>query len=160
MSDVTSQPVRNPAIVAPVSRHLSVADIERSLAFYRDVLGFEVRALPTGDGFAGAVRLFLVPHGFSSARNKTRHCAVGELRPRGSAVLFFQSEDVAAMREAVIAVAGSAERPGKGQLDQDADVRDPRSRRSPALVRRIVSPAVAGPRSGRAAPKGTARAAG
>jgi catechol 2,3-dioxygenase-like lactoylglutathione lyase family enzyme len=39
-----------PRIVAPSSRHLSVADIDRSMAFYRDVLGFAVRRLDGGGG--------------------------------------------------------------------------------------------------------------
>jgi catechol 2,3-dioxygenase-like lactoylglutathione lyase family enzyme len=42
-------PARLPAIVAPVSRHLSVADLDRSAAFYRDVLGFDVRSVSEGD---------------------------------------------------------------------------------------------------------------
>jgi uncharacterized glyoxalase superfamily protein PhnB len=34
-----------PSIVAPVSRFLASADVNRSLAFYRDVLGFELPAV-------------------------------------------------------------------------------------------------------------------
>jgi catechol-2,3-dioxygenase len=36
-----------PAIVAPVSRFLAVADADRSVAFYRDVLGFEATTRKT-----------------------------------------------------------------------------------------------------------------
>jgi hypothetical protein len=32
----------NPSIVMPVSRHLPVARLERSIAYYREVLGFRV----------------------------------------------------------------------------------------------------------------------
>jgi predicted enzyme related to lactoylglutathione lyase len=40
-----------PAITTPVSRHLDVADLTRSIAFYRDVVGFDVhRDASTGDG--------------------------------------------------------------------------------------------------------------
>jgi len=37
-----------PAIVAPVSRSLAVADTARSAAFYGDVLGFEIHQGPDG----------------------------------------------------------------------------------------------------------------
>jgi catechol-2,3-dioxygenase len=30
-----------PAILSPISRHLVVSDVMRSVAFYRDVLGFD-----------------------------------------------------------------------------------------------------------------------
>lgn len=46
---MSTQRTRNPAIVAPVSRQLSVADVDRSIAFYRDVLGFDVRRIAHGD---------------------------------------------------------------------------------------------------------------
>src|SRR5690349_22742228 len=36
--------VTAPRIVAPVSRHLDVTDIGRTIAFYRDMLGFEIEA--------------------------------------------------------------------------------------------------------------------
>lgn len=38
MSVTDPSPGHGPAIVAPVSRQLSVADPNRSIAFYRDVL--------------------------------------------------------------------------------------------------------------------------
>jgi hypothetical protein len=45
MRSDTPVPFRAPQIVAPLSRHLAVADPDRTLAFYRDVLGFDVRWL-------------------------------------------------------------------------------------------------------------------
>jgi len=42
MSETTLGSSRSAQIVAPLSRHLCVADLERSLAFYKDVLGFKV----------------------------------------------------------------------------------------------------------------------
>jgi uncharacterized glyoxalase superfamily protein PhnB len=40
------RPAVSPTIVAPLSRHLDVADVPRSVAFYRDAIGFEVRSAP------------------------------------------------------------------------------------------------------------------
>lgn len=90
-----------PAIVAPVSRFLAVADAERSIAFYRDVLGFDVR--PAQQDY-GAPAVAEVVHGPARIQIGTEDGAVdstGERRPRGSAIVFFQTDDVAAMREAV-----------------------------------------------------------
>ena len=50
MSATHRSPAHDPAIVAPVSRFLAVADVERSMAFYRDVLGFDVQSVREGNG--------------------------------------------------------------------------------------------------------------
>ncbi len=90
-------------LVAPVSRHLSVGDVARSIAFYRDVLGFEAASVSPGDGAAelvsGPARIQLDVRG--SAVDST-----GSRRPQGAAILFFQTDDVDAIREAVQARGG------------------------------------------------------
>jgi uncharacterized glyoxalase superfamily protein PhnB len=86
-----------PAIVAPLSRQLAVADLRCSEAFYRDVLGFEVRG--NGNVESGPARIELVA---ADAAYDGR----GTPRPRGAAILFLQSADVAAMREFVAARGG------------------------------------------------------
>lgn len=82
-----------PTITTPVSRHLDVADIARSVAFYRDVLGFEARHDPSqGDDHAD---LTLGP---------ARVTLGTDARPAGGverSVLFFGTDDATAMREAV-----------------------------------------------------------
>lgn len=89
---MTAAPAR-PAIVAPLSRILAVADEARSTAFYRDVLGFEAR----GDELiSGPARIQLTVG--DRAPDSTFVS-----RPRGAAILFFQVADVAAMREFVAA---------------------------------------------------------
>lgn len=88
----------SPRIVAPVSRYLSVGDITRSITFYRDVLGFQVSA--PAELVSGPARLQLTAE--PSAYDST-----GEKRPRGAALLFFETDDVAAMREAVRARGGA-----------------------------------------------------
>jgi len=76
-----------PAIVAPVSRLIGVSDKARSIIFYRDVLGFEVRdEAGTIEAVSGPARIR-----FDST----------EARPRGSAIVFFQTDDVAALHAAV-----------------------------------------------------------
>ena len=86
-----------PAVVAPLSRGLAVADLERSLAFYREVLGFEDRG--GGDVASGPARIHLFSG--DAARDST-----STLRPRGAAILFLETADVAAMREHVAARGG------------------------------------------------------
>jgi len=81
-----------PAIVAPVSRVLAVADLQRSEAFYRDVLGFESRG--EGEMVSGPARLQLVAG--DAAPDGT-----DAMRPRGAAIVFVESADVAATREFV-----------------------------------------------------------
>ncbi len=85
-----------PVIVAPVSRILAVGDVARSIAFYRDVLGFESRPPVV---VSGPARLELVAG--DSAPDST-----GATRPRGAALVFFQVDDVVRLRDAVVARGG------------------------------------------------------
>lgn len=80
-------------IVAPVSRHLVVYDIGRSIAFYRDVLGFAVPdpcdpAIP--EAVYGDARILF--HTTATAVDST-----GELRPPGKTMVFFETDNVQAM---------------------------------------------------------------
>jgi len=76
--------VTAPTIVAPVSRHLDVPDIPRTVAFYRDVLGFEVHAHPglRPELTLGPARITL------GTANPTAE--------RDRSILFFETDDVAA----------------------------------------------------------------
>ena len=72
-----------------MSRSLGVADTQRSVAFYRDVLGFEIAQRPDGvEATNGPALLHFDSQG------------------SGSAVLFFQTDDVAAMHAAIRARGG------------------------------------------------------
>jgi catechol 2,3-dioxygenase-like lactoylglutathione lyase family enzyme len=73
-----------PAIVAPVSRWLTVSDVARSAAFYRDVLGFEIREVANGTEATNGPALL--------------HFDAGTPRP---AAVFFETADVAAMHAAL-----------------------------------------------------------
>ncbi|HKC47368.1 MAG TPA: VOC family protein [Gemmatimonadales bacterium] len=88
-------------IVAPVSRQLSVADVDRSIAFYRDVLGFEARSAPAAEVVSGPARIALTT-------TATANDSTGEPRPRGAAILFFETDDVRGMHKQVVARGGSA----------------------------------------------------
>ena len=93
-------------IVAPVSRHLSVADIERSTAFYRDILGFAVRRLDHGDGVPATAEAVSGPAHIQLETQDGADDSTGERRPRGAAILFLQTDDVAALRDLVLARGG------------------------------------------------------
>ncbi len=113
-----------PAILSPVSRLLAVADIARSTAFYRDVLGFDARAIPqqAGEAAAEAVR---GPARLQLFAADSAHDSTGQRRPRGAAVVFFETDDVVGMHAAAHGARRPAERPGEVQRDQDARVPGP-----------------------------------
>jgi predicted enzyme related to lactoylglutathione lyase len=91
-----------PSITAPLSRFLAVADLDRSVAFYREVLGFDAR--PTRPGATAEVSRG--PARIQLGVGTEAIDSTGQTRPRGTAMLFFETDDVAAMREAVIAHGG------------------------------------------------------
>ena len=73
-------------VIAPVSRHLDVSDVGRSVAFYRDVLGFDVRVAGSDE-----VELILGPARITlGVRGK-------DLGPPERRILFFEIDDVGAM---------------------------------------------------------------
>ena len=88
----------------PVSRHLAVADVGRSAAFYRDVLGFE----SGGGGVleSGPVRITI--EAASEAADSR-----SESRPRGAAILYLEVADVDAARAYVLARGGAPSEPAR-----------------------------------------------
>jgi predicted enzyme related to lactoylglutathione lyase len=91
----TASTALEPAIVNPVSRHLHVADVERSKAFYRDVLRFRVEPVRETYGLAadvevvsGAARIQLGKAGAESER----------LTPQ---IVFFETNDVFGLHEGI-----------------------------------------------------------
>ena len=96
-----------PAITAPVSRFLAVADVARSVAFYRDILGFSaepVNAVTTAkpeDGRPSEVALINGPARILIGAQGSAVDSTGQPRPRGSAMIFIETDDVAGMRELV-----------------------------------------------------------
>jgi catechol 2,3-dioxygenase-like lactoylglutathione lyase family enzyme len=106
MSDTNGSRARKPAIVAPLSRYLAVAEIARSIAFYRDLLGFDVGSVRDENGVPAEVEVRYGPALIQLAVRDSAPDSTGAPRPRGSAILFFQTDDVAVMRDAVTARGG------------------------------------------------------
>lgn len=86
-------------IVSPVSRHLVVADIDKSIAFYKAVLGFEKGAATPESKIdtvvvSGTARIHF--HSTEDAVDSS-----GRFRPRGEAIVFFETDNVKEMYEAL-----------------------------------------------------------
>jgi uncharacterized glyoxalase superfamily protein PhnB len=92
----------NPAIVNPVMRFIGVADKDRATAFYRDVLGFAMREQEGGiEAHYGPARI----------RFGDKDYAPDDWDrpgPAGAAMLFFETDDIAAMRAAILERGGRA----------------------------------------------------
>jgi len=92
---------QKPAVVAPVMRSIGVADAARSTVFYRDVLGFEIREQAgVIEALNGPARIRFGAHDYGPDNRE-------EPRPPGSAMLFFETGDVAAMHAAIRARGGN-----------------------------------------------------
>ena len=84
-----------PQITVPVSRRLGARDVDRTVAFWRDVLGFDVAA-PIDDGVelcSGRARIQV--GAFDIAPDFSKEA------PPGSAIVFFDTDDVEAMHAAI-----------------------------------------------------------
>lgn len=90
-------------IASPVMRFLPVVDVDRSIAFYRDVLGFDVKKQEDGvEAILGPARIRFGKEGYASG-----DWAYQTPRPPGSVILFLQCDDVSAMHSAVRGRGGS-----------------------------------------------------
>jgi catechol 2,3-dioxygenase-like lactoylglutathione lyase family enzyme len=106
MSDTIHPRESKPKIVAPMSRFIAVAEIARSVAFYRDVLGFDAGSVGNENGVSAEVEMRYGPAVIQLGVHDSAPDSTGAPRPRGSAILFFQTDDVAVMRDAVTARGG------------------------------------------------------
>lgn len=88
---------RRSRIVSPAMRFLAAADLDRSITFYHNVLGFQVKRDEEGAELSrGPARIRLGQTGYSPG-----DWAFTTARPPGSAVLFLQSGDIAATHSEV-----------------------------------------------------------
>lgn len=94
MSATNPPPARKPVLTAPVSRFLGVADAARSLAFYSDVLGFDVQPVREEYGFPAVAEVVSGPARIQLGLQDRAVDSTGEDRPRGSAILFFETGPV------------------------------------------------------------------
>jgi catechol 2,3-dioxygenase-like lactoylglutathione lyase family enzyme len=93
-------------ITAPVARMLGATDTQATAAFYRDVLGFEIRESDgVVEAVSGPARLAFGRHDF--APGDWDHP-----QPPGTAIVFFETDDLAAMHAAIASRGG---RPSKIQ---------------------------------------------
>ncbi|MCW5982745.1 MAG: VOC family protein [Bryobacteraceae bacterium] len=82
-------------------RFLGVTDFARSTTFYRDVLGFEVNEESgAAEATLGPARIRFGKEGYAPGDWESP-------RPPGSGILFFQTDDVVAMRAAIQARGGA-----------------------------------------------------
>jgi catechol 2,3-dioxygenase-like lactoylglutathione lyase family enzyme len=82
-------------VASPIMRFLPVADLSRTVAFYRDVLGFEIREVDGGtEAVLGPARIRFGKDGFAPTN-------WGTPKPPGSAILFIQSGELEALHAAV-----------------------------------------------------------
>src|SRR5262245_66594335 len=104
MSGSTSEP----RITAPVSRLLGARDLERTVDFWRDVLGFEVGE-PDRDG---AIEVTSGPARIHFGRLDSAPDFSKETSP-GSAIVFFDTDHVETLHAAIILSGGS-----QGQVEK------------------------------------------
>jgi len=91
---------RSKEVASPVMRILPVANLSRSIVFYRDVLGFEIRKEDDGiNAVLGPACIRFGKEGYAPTDWSTP-------KPPGSAILFLQSDDVVALHAAVRARGG------------------------------------------------------
>jgi len=91
--------MNTPRIIAPVSRHLDVADVARSVVFYRDVVGFDVqRDVERAELTLGPARLTLGTRQAGSEREQR-------------SILFFETADVGSTYETLLARGASPSAP-------------------------------------------------
>lgn len=102
-----------PFIISPVSRHLVVSDIARSVAFYCDVLGFEIAPVTTKINGPSLAEVVYGPARIQFYTEGSTIGSTGPLSTRGSAMVFFEVEDVGSMHDAIAARGGQATRPDK-----------------------------------------------
>jgi catechol 2,3-dioxygenase-like lactoylglutathione lyase family enzyme len=88
-------------VASPVMRYLPVANLSRSIGFYRDVLGFEIREQEGGvEALMGPARIRFGKEGYAPTDWNTP-------KPPGSAILFLESDDVEALHAAMRARGGA-----------------------------------------------------
>lgn len=81
----TRQPIASPAM-----RFIAVSDLDRSVAFYRDLLGFTVTRLDdSAEAVLGPARIRLGKDGYAAA-----DWSLATIRPPGSLLLFLECRDV------------------------------------------------------------------
>ncbi len=102
----TEESSSKPAIVAPVFRYIGMRDEAKTIAFYRDVLGFTFEDVCDADGKKAALKAVNGPAHIEFGQDDYSPDYPMQKREFGSAVMYFQTNDVAAMRAMIEARGG------------------------------------------------------
>lgn len=105
--------VNNGPITSPVSRHLVVSDVNRSVAFYCDVLGFDPAPETSKSSTPSQAEVVYGPARIRFYIQEGVPNSSGLLSQPGSAMVFFEVEDVQEMHAAIAARGGNPSRPEK-----------------------------------------------
>jgi predicted enzyme related to lactoylglutathione lyase len=101
------------AIVSPVSRHLAVSDVARSVAFYCDVLGFTIAPETSKSNILSLAEVVSGPARIQFYTAGSIVDSTGPLPSAGTSILFFEVNDVQAMHKAITARSGQTTTPAK-----------------------------------------------
>lgn len=102
----TIEPKSAPTIIAPMLPQLGVMDAGRSLAFYRDVLGFTPNFVHNSNGVPDVAEVQLGAAKIQFGQHDGVADSEAQRTARAATILFFQTDDVAALREAVVGRGG------------------------------------------------------
>ena len=104
----------HPTIISPVSRHLVVSNVARSVAFYCKVMGFDIASDAMKSNIPSQAEVVYGPARiqFSTEEGLTVDSS-GPMSPRGSAMLFFEVDNVPLMHAVIAAHGGQPSRPEK-----------------------------------------------
>jgi uncharacterized glyoxalase superfamily protein PhnB len=100
-------PSPKPAIVNPVSRYIGITDKVKATAFYRDILGFSLSDVVNAEGTTVAIEAVNGPARIELGEHDYEPDVPMRQLPLGSAILFFETDDVTAMRDGIVARGGN-----------------------------------------------------
>lgn len=109
----TTNNENKPSITSPVSRYLVVSDVARSVTFYCDVLGFEIVPVTAKSSATSLAEVVYGPARIQFYTEGDIADSSGPLSPRGSAMVFFEVNDVKMMQAAIAVRGGQTTRPEK-----------------------------------------------
>lgn len=102
-----------PVITSPVSRHLVVSDVARSLAFYGDVLGFTAAPETSKGNNPSPAEVVSGPARIQFYTQRGVVDSTGPLPALGTAMVFFEVSDVEAMQAMIGSRGGKTTTPEK-----------------------------------------------
>ncbi|AXY73294.1 hypothetical protein D3H65_04560 [Paraflavitalea soli] len=105
--------ILKPSIISPVSRYLPVSDVTRSVTFYCNVLGFEEVTPASKSSIPSQAEVVYGPARIQFYTEADTVDSSDPMSVRGSAMVFFEVEEVVSMHAAIAARGGQVTRPEK-----------------------------------------------